>query len=250
MLDHDVVSKQQWLETHQAFLAEEKELTKRSDELARRRLALPWTRVEKEYVFAGPQGKASLGDLFAGRSQLAVYHFMFAPGWNEGCPSCSFVTDHFDRILEHLHARDVTLVLVSRAPLEKLMPFQQRLGWRIPWFSSGGCDFNHDFRVSFRQEEVASGAKTYNLDTMSPYDIENPGLSFFYKDAGGSVLHTYSTYARGLDAVMGTYAILDRAPKGRDEANLSSPMAWVRYHDCYAPTPAVAKSCCHNQAAH
>jgi predicted dithiol-disulfide oxidoreductase (DUF899 family) len=250
MLDHEVVSKSDWLQAHREFLAEEKELTRRSDELSRRRLELPWTRVEKDYVFMGPRGKASLADLFDGRSQLATYHFMFAPDWAEGCPNCSYVTDHLNATIEHLKARDVTLVLVSRAPQEKLAAFKQRLGWCLPWYSSGGCDFNRDFAVSFSQEEVDSGAKTYNLDTMPPYSEENPGMSFFYKDPSGAILHAYSTYARGLDVLLGTYAVLDRAPKGRDEADLPTPMAWVRYHDKYEPTLQVAASCCHNNPSH
>jgi predicted dithiol-disulfide oxidoreductase (DUF899 family) len=249
-LDHEVVSKNQWLRASGAFLAKEKELTRLSDELSRQRRALPWTPVEKEYIFEGPHGKASLADLFDGRSQLATYHFMFGPDWAEGCPSCSYVTDHLNGMIEHLKARDVTLVLISRAPQEKLAAFKQRMGWRMPWFSSGGCEFNQDFRVSFTKAEVASGAKAYNFGTMPPYGEENPGLSFFYQDPSGAILHTYSTYCRGLDVLLGTYAVLDRAPKGRDEANLPSPMAWVRYHDKYEPTMQGAGSCCHNKPGH
>jgi predicted dithiol-disulfide oxidoreductase (DUF899 family) len=250
MLNHEVVSKSQWLQAHRDFLAEEKELTRRTDELSRRRRELPWTRVEKDYVFAGPHGKASLAGLFEGRSQLATYHFMFGPDWVEGCPSCSYVADHLNGMIDHLTARDVTLVLISRAPQERLAAFKKRLGWRMPWFSSGGCEFNQDFGVSFSKVEVASGAKAYNLGTRAPYAEENPGLSFFYKDSSGAILHTYSTYARGLDVLLGTYAVLDRAPKGRDEADLPSPMAWVRYHDKYEPTMQGAESCCHNKASH
>lgn len=234
-LDHPVVSNSEWLKAAAEFLAKEKELTRRSDELARKRLTLPWTRVEKEYVFDGAQGKVSLAQLFAGRSQLATYHFMFGPDWAEGCPNCSFVTDHLDGMLEHLRARDISLVLVSRAPLEKLASFEKRLGWRIPWVSSGGNSFNRDFAVSFSPEELAGGESLYNLETRPPYQDENPGLSYFYKDAAGTVYRTYSTYARGLDAIMGTYAMLDRSPRGRNEAGLPSPMAWVRYHDRYEP---------------
>jgi predicted dithiol-disulfide oxidoreductase (DUF899 family) len=247
---HEVVSKDQWLRAYGAFLAKEKELTQRSDELSRQRRALPWTRVEKEYIFAGPQGKASLADLFDGRSQLATYHFMFGPDWDEGCPGCSYVTDHLDGALEHLHARDVALVLVSRAPQEKLAPFKKRMGWRLAWFSSGGSDFNQDFGVTFTKAEVDGGVKAYNFGTAAPNGEENPGLSFFYKDPSGAILHTYSTFGRGLEAVLGTYAILDRAPKGRDEAGLPAPMAWVRHHDKYEPTTQKAGSCCHDKADH
>ena len=249
-LDHEVVSKKEWLHAHGDFLAREKELTRLSDELSRRRRALPWTRVEKEYVFEGPQGKVNLADLFDGRSQLATYHFMFGPEWVEGCPGCSYVTDHMDGAIEHLRARDVTLVLVSRAPLEKLSAFQKRMGWHIPWYSSGGGAFNRDFGVSFTRAEVASGAKSYNFGTTAPDGEENPGLSFFCKDPSGAVLHTYSTFGRGLEALLGTYALLDRAAKGRDEAGLPSPMAWVRHHDKYAPTLPSAGSCCHHKADH
>ena len=245
--DHEVISKDQWLRLHGDFLAKEKELTRLSDELSRRRRELPWTRVEKEYVLDGPHGKASFADLFDGRSQLATYHFMFGPDWAEGCPGCSYVTDHMNGALEHLRARDVTLMLVSRAPREKLAAFAKRMGWRVPWFSSGGSDFNRDFAVSFTKAEVAGGAKTYNFGTTAPHSEENPGLSFFYKDPGGAILHTYSAFGRGLEAMLGTYAILDRAPKGRDEASLSPPMAWVRHHDKYEQTLQGAGSCCHNK---
>jgi predicted dithiol-disulfide oxidoreductase (DUF899 family) len=249
-LDHEVVSKSQWLSAHGDFLAKEKELTRLSDELSRKRRELPWTPVEKEYVFDATQGKMSLADLFGGRSHLATYHFMFGPDWVEGCPGCSYVADHINGALEHLRARDVALVLVSRGPLEKLTAFKQRMGWRLPWVSSGGCDFNRDFGVSFTKAEVASGAKTYNFGTIVPHGEENPGLSFFYKDPGGAILHTYSTFGRGLEALLGTYAILDRAPKGRDEAGLPMPMAWVRHHDKYEPMLQEVGSCCHNKADH
>jgi len=250
MLNHEVVSKSQWLRAYGDFLAKEKELTKRSDELGRQRRELPWTRVEKDYAFAGPHGQASLAELFDGRSQLATYHFMFGPDWDEGCPGCSYVTDHLDGAIEHLKARDVTLVLISRAPQEKLAAFKKRMGWRMPWFSSGGCEFNQDFGVSFTKAEVAGGEKAYNFGTTAPHGEENPGLSFFHKDPSGAILHTYSTFGRGLEAVLGTYAVLDRAPKGRDEGDLPAPMAWVRHHDKYEPTMHGAESCCHNKANH
>ena len=246
---HKVVSQDDWLRAHREFLAKEKELTKRNDELSRERLELPWTLVEKDYVFAGLLGVVLLAVLFVGWCLFVLFYFMFAHDWSEGCPSCSYVTDHFNGMIEHLNARDVTLVLVSRAPQAKLSAFQNRLGWRIPWYSSGGCDFNQDFGVTFTKDEVERGVKEYNLDTMAPYSEENPGLSFFYKDPSGTVLHTYSTYARGLDGLLGAYAVLDRAPKGRNEAELPSPMSWVRYHDKYEPNLQQLESCCH-QAKH
>ena len=243
-LDQKVVSKSEWLRACTDFLAKEKELTRLSDELARERRELPYTRVDKNYVFDGPQGKVSLAELFGGRSQLATYHFMFGPDWVEGCPGCSYVTDHMNGALEHLRARDVSLVLVSRASKEKLAAFEKRMGWHIPWVSSGSCDFNFDFGISFTKEAVASGAKAYNFGSGAPHGEENPGMSFFCKDSTGAILHTYSTFGRGLEAVLGTYAILDRAPKGRDESG-PSPMSWVRHHDKYEPTSQGAASCCH-----
>ena len=229
----------------QALLSKEKELTHLSDELARQRRELPYTRIEKAYVFDGPSGKVTLADLFAGRSQLAVYHFMFGPNWEEGCPSCSYVMDHLNGTIEHLAAHDVSLVAILRGPLEKLLAFRKRLGWRFPWFSSAECEFNFDFRVSFTPEEVKSRENRYNFGTTAPYGEENPGLSYFYKDANGTVFHTYSTYGRGLDAILGTYVILDRAPMGRDEASLKSSMSWVRHHDKYEPQMHELRSCTH-----
>jgi predicted dithiol-disulfide oxidoreductase (DUF899 family) len=249
-LDHPVVSQDEWLAAHRDFLAREKELTRLSDEVGRERRELPWTKVGKQYHFAAPQGNVSLADLFGGRSQLATYHFMFGADWAEGCPGCSYVADHIDGALEHLRARDVTLVLVSRAPLDKLAAFQKRMGWHIPWVSSGGCDFNHDFGVSFTKEEVASGANAYNFATIPPHGEENPGLSFFAKDSSGTVYHTFSAFGRGLESLLGTYAILDRAPKGRDEESLPAPMSWVRHHDKYEPTATGAETCCHKKECH
>jgi len=245
--DHDVVSQSEWLRAQAGFLAKEKELTRLSDELARQRRDLPWVKVDKNYVFTGPGGSLNLADLFDGRSQLATYHFMFGPEWEEGCPGCSHVMDHMNGAIEHLQARDVSLVLVSRGPIEKLVAFQQRMGWRFTWVSSGGCDFNRDFAVSFSKQEVDSGAKAYNFATTPPHGEENPGLSCFYKDAGGAVFHTYSAFGRGLEAMLGTYAILDRAPHGRDEDGLPMPMAWVRHHDKYGPIARSAGSCCHEK---
>jgi predicted dithiol-disulfide oxidoreductase (DUF899 family) len=241
---HKVVSKSEWQRECADFLAKEKELTRMSDEVARRRRELPWTKVDKGYVFDSPQGKKSLWDLFGEHSQLATYHFMLGPDWTEGCKGCSYVTDHMDGALEHLGGRDLSLVLVSRAPLTTIGAFKKRMGWHLPWVSSGGNDFNRDFAVTFTKEELASGAKSYNFGTRAPYSDENPGMSFFYKDPSGTIFHTYSVYGRGLDALLGTYVILDRAPKGRDEEGLNSPMDWVRHHDKYQPTVQIGGSCC------
>jgi predicted dithiol-disulfide oxidoreductase (DUF899 family) len=243
--DHKIVSKSEWLRARTELLAKEKELTRLSDELSRRRQELPWTPVEKEYLFTEGQRKVSLADLFAGRSQLATYHFMFGPDWVEGCPGCSYLMDHMNGAIEHLRARDVSFVLVSRGPIEKLEAFQKRMGWRFRWVSSAGTDFNHDFGVSFTKEELATGAKEYNFGSITPHGEENPGLSLFYKDSSGSVFHTYSTYGRGLESMVGTYSLLDLAPLGRNEGGLASPMSWVRHHDKYEPTVQGIEPCCH-----
>jgi predicted dithiol-disulfide oxidoreductase (DUF899 family) len=233
MQPHEIVSQEEWLVARKAHLAKEKELTRLRDQLAAERRELPWVRVEKAYVFDGPDGKATLAELFAGRSQLLVYHFMMGPDWEEGCKSCSFVADHFDGAIPHLAARDVAMVAISRAPLARIEAFQRRMGWRFRWLSSHGNDFNYDFHVSFRPEEMAGGEVYYNYRTGEFPSEEAPGLSAFYKDADGSVFHTYSTYERGLDILMGAYNLLDLAPKGRDEAALAWTMAWVRHHDRY-----------------
>jgi predicted dithiol-disulfide oxidoreductase (DUF899 family) len=233
MQPHEIVSQEEWLVARKAHLAKEKELTRLRDQLAAERRELPWVRVEKAYVFDGPDGKATLAELFAGRSQLLVYHFMMGPDWEEGCKSCSFVADHFDGAIPHLAARDVSMVAISRAPLARIEAFQRRMGWRFRWLSSHGNDFNYDFHVSFRPEEMAGGEVYYNYRTGEFPSEEAPGLSAFYKDADGSVFHTYSTYERGLDILMGAYNLLDLAPKGRDEAALAWTMAWVRHHDRY-----------------
>lgn len=230
---HPIISPADWLTAAAALQQEEKELLRRSDELARKRRELPWTKIDKPYTFDGVRGPVTLADLFDGQSQLAVYHFMFGPDWQQGCPNCSFVTDHLNATLPHLRARDISLVLVSRAPLAKLTAFRRRLGWQIPWVSSGGSDFNRDFGVSFSKEEAESGRHLYNLETRPPYEQENPGLSIFTRDASGAIYRTYSTYARGVEAFLTTYTILDRVPKGRDEDPPQSPMSWVRYHDRY-----------------
>jgi predicted dithiol-disulfide oxidoreductase (DUF899 family) len=248
-LGHKVVSKSEWQRACADFLAKEKELTRLSDEVARQRHELPWTKVDKNYVFEGPQGKVTLADLFGDHSQLAIYHFMLGPDWAEGCKSCSYLADHMDGAVVHLRARDLSLVLVSRAPMATIAAFNKRMGWQIPWFSSVGNDFNRDFGVTFTQQEVVGKAKSYNFGTQSPYSDENPGMSFFYKDPSGTVFHTYSAYARGLDALLTAYVILDRAPKGRDEEGLSMSMDWVRHHDKYQPTTVqIGESCCHSES--
>ena len=228
MTDHPVVTRAEWLEARRELLALEKELTRARDEVARVRRALPWVRVEHDYVFDGPGGERSLADLFAGRGQLAVYHFMFGPDWDEGCRSCSLWADQFDAMIPHLAARDVTLVAVSRAPLEALRPFRERMGWRFPWYSSARSTFNEDYHVSFPGQERG----WYNFRETDVME-ELPGLSAFLRDADGTIHHTYSCYARGLDAFNATYQLLDLMPRGRDEAGLPYSMSWVRHHDRY-----------------
>src|SRR6266852_2878046 len=228
-----IVTEDEWLVARKQHLSMEKELTRLRDDLSRQRRELPWVRLEKSYVFDGPEGKETLTDLFDGRSQLIVYHFMFGPGWEAGCKSCSYLADHFDGANWHLAHRDVTFVAISRAPLSKLEAYKKRMGWRFKWLSSHGNDFNFDYHVSFTKEEEAKGEVNYNYETTEFICDELPGLSVFYKDENGDVFHTYSTYARGLDMLIGTYNLLDLVPKGRDE-NPDSTMDWVRRHDQYA----------------
>lgn len=230
--DHDVVSPEQWLEARKALLQKEKQFTRLRDELAAERRQLPWVKVEKTYEFDGEDGKELLSDLFGRQSQLMIYHFMFDPDWSQGCKSCSFLADHYTRLPVHLAHRDVSFVTVSRAPLDKLLAFRDRMGWSHKWVSSFGSDFNHDFCVSFTKEQRESGEPVYNYDTM-PFPIsEGPGLSVFYKNQNDEIFHTYSTYARGLDILIGAYNMLDMTPKGRDEAGMTN-MAWLRHHDRY-----------------
>jgi predicted dithiol-disulfide oxidoreductase (DUF899 family) len=270
-----IVSKEQWLKARQAHLAKEKEMTRQRDALARERRELPWVKVEERYVFDTPQGKVTLAELFRGKSQLIVYHFMFGPDWAEGCPSCSYVSDHLNGAVPHLAARDTSLVMVSRAPIEKIEAFKKRMGWQFPWVSSFGSKFNYDFHVSFTPEERAKGEVYYNYK-MQPFPSdEGPGASVFYKDpATEEIFHTYSTFGRGLDTMVTTYVLLDLVPKGRDEDDLPFDMQWVRYHDRYedsgggsafadaekpywpkvaeasaseAPALAVSSGCCHGK---
>src|SRR6202166_1044887 len=210
---HEVVSPNEWIASRKELLRKEKEFTKLRDELSRQRRELPWEKVEKQYVFDGPNGKVTLADVFDGQNQLIVYHFMFGPGWEEGCPSCSFVADHFDGSLVHLSNRDVTLVVVSRAPLAQIEAFKKRMGWRFHWVSSFANDFNRDYHVSFSKDETASGKAAYNFGTQNFSSEEGPGLSVFYKNDKGEIFHTYSTYARGLDILITAYNFLDMTPK-------------------------------------
>ena len=241
---HAVVSRETWLASRKQLLTREKECTRLGDTLAAERRALPWVRVDKDYIFEGPNGRRSLADLFDGRSQLFVYHFMLAPGWQEGCKSCSYVADHFDGTLPHLAARDVMLVAVSRASFPEIAGFKARMGWQFPWVSSAGSDFNFDFGVAFTHDEVEAGKATYNYGSMAPPIEDLHGASVFYKDAAGTVYHTYSTYGRGLDDVMNTYNFLDMVPNGRDEEKEPHIMAWVRHHDKYEHVLRASAGCC------
>jgi predicted dithiol-disulfide oxidoreductase (DUF899 family) len=242
MPPNQIVSRGEWLAARRALLLQEKDATRQRDRVNAARMALPWVRVEQDYVFDTPTGRKRLADLFAGRSQLIVYHFMFGPDWKAGCPGCSFLADHLDGALPHLEHHDVTLVVASRAPLDKIDAYKARMGWRFPWVSSIGSDFNFDFNVSFTPEQLALGQVVYNfteIESARAHD-ELPGLSAFYRDGGGHVFHTYSSYARGPEELVGTLMILDRAPKGRNE---TADMDWVRRHDEYEAT-AASHDCC------
>ncbi len=240
IVDHPVVSRERWLAARKTLLAREKELTRLQDDIARERRALPWVRVEKDYVFETLDGPRRLADLFDGRSQLLVQHFMFAPGWEQGCKSCSYMADHNDGANLHLAQRDVTLLAVSRAPLADIERFRRRMGWRFGWVSSYGSDFNRDFGVSFSHDELSSGKVDYNYVRQPFPHEEAPGISVFHRDETGAVFHTYSRYGRGVEVMMHTYALLELTPKGRDEDGLDYPMAWVRHHDRYEPAASVS----------
>jgi len=246
---HSVVPREQWLAERKTLLAQEKELTRLRDQVARERRALPWVQIEKNYVFDTPQGKRSLAELFEGRRQLMVQHFMFGPGWEQGCPSCSYMADHTAGMQVHLEHRDVTFVAVSRATLPEIERFRRRMGWQFAWVSSNGSDFNYDFHVSFRPQDRVDGTVNYNYGMTEFPAEEAPGISLFYKDGEGRVFHTYSTYGRGVEVMMGTYNMLDLTPKGRDEHDGFYKMDWVRHHDRYesqavfTPAPEAA-SCC------
>lgn len=250
MTTHMTVTHEEWLKTRLDLLEAEKDLTRRSDEVARMRQRLPWVRIDKAYVFNGPDGHQTLAELFDGRSQLLVQHFMLAPGWEQGCPSCSYMADHTDGMSVHLAHRDVTFVAISRAPYIELERFRRRMGWKFKWVSSYGTDFNYDFGVSFTPEEVAKGRINYNYGKWSLTGEEWPGVSAFYIDGAGVVFHTYSTYGRGVEVMMGTYRMLDLMPKGRSERDDTIyKMEWVRHHDRYQPGPvanavSTGTSCC------
>ena len=230
---NQVVSRDEWLEARKQLLIKEKEYTRLGDRLSEERRRLPWVRVEKEYIFDGPAGKESLAALFAGNSQLAVYHFMFRPDWDAGCPHCSFWADNFNGIDIHLKHRDVTLIAISHAPLHKLEAFKRRMGWTFKWVPAGENGFNYDYCVSFTPEQVGKGENYYNYRVTRISSSEMPGISTFYKNPQGEIYHTYSAYARGLDTINGAYRWLDLMPKGRDEAAMTFKQSWVRHHDRY-----------------
>jgi predicted dithiol-disulfide oxidoreductase (DUF899 family) len=241
MTNHAIVTREKWLEARRDLLAAEKDLMRRSDQVAQLRRQLPWIRVEKPYIFDGPHGRQALAELFDGRQQLVVQHFMLKPGAEQGCASCSYMADHTDGMTVHLAHRDVTFVAISRAPFAEIERFRRRMGWRFKWLSSFGTRFNYDFRVSFTPEEMAKGKVPYNYGTWPHASEELPGLSVFWKDDAGDVFHTYSTYGRGVEVMMGTYRLLDLTPKGRDEGGTSHKMKWVRHHDRYEPNVSAAK---------
>ena len=232
-MDKSVVSHDAWVEARKVLLAKEKEFTKLRDELSQVRRGLPWEKVEEDYEFEGPDGALRLSDLFDGRSQLIVYHFMFGPDWEAGCPSCSLLTDHFGPAIVHLNQRDVSMVAASRAPVSVLQTFRQRMGWDFLWVSSLNNSFNQDFGVSFSKEQLEAGEVHYNYKDQAFPSSEAPGASVFYRDEGGTIYHTYSAYARGLDLFITAYNYLDIVPKGRDEDALPFTMAWVKRHDEY-----------------
>ncbi|RKH62942.1 DUF899 domain-containing protein [Corallococcus llansteffanensis] len=234
MNQHKIVSREEWLEARKRLLTREREFTHLRDALSQERRELPWVRVDKPYVFQGPHGEETLSQLFAGRSQLIVYHFMFAPEWDAGCKSCSFWADSFNGIITHLEHRDVSMVAIARAPLAKLQAYERRMGWSFKWLSSHESDFNHDFGVSFTPEELAQKRATYNYGPLKHDISDMQGISTFAKDSDGTLFHAYSCYARGVDMMNAAYQYLDLVPKGRDEQGLAFPMEWLRRRDEYA----------------
>jgi predicted dithiol-disulfide oxidoreductase (DUF899 family) len=231
--NHKIVSKNEWIAARKVLLKKEKEFTVLRDQLSQQRRDLPWVAVDKEYIFDGPNGKETLPDLFDGRSQLIVYHFMYDPNWDVGCPSCSFWADNFNDIIVHLNQRDVTLIAISKAPYSKIDAYKKRMGWDFKWVSSYDTDFNFDYHVSFTQEELAKKKAFYNFISQDPRTSEREGISVFYKDLSDKIFYTYSAYARGIDILNNTYNYLDLVPKGRDEDGYDFPMAWVRRHHEY-----------------
>jgi predicted dithiol-disulfide oxidoreductase (DUF899 family) len=230
------------------LLVKEKAFTRQRDALSRERRELPWVKVEKNYVFDTPDGPQSLSQLFGKQNQLIVYHFMLGPGWQEGCPGCSFLMDHADGMLPHLNARGVGFVAISRGNLSEIAPFQKRMGWKFRWASSSGNNFNFDYGVSFSKDQIEAKAVNYNYQASEAAAEELPGMSAFFKDASGNIFHTYSTYARGLETLVGTYSYLDLAPLGRSEEELKPPMSWIRHHDRYAPDHTVDASALYSPA--
>ena len=243
MQTHKIVSRAQWIEARKALMVREKELTQAREALSEERRSLPWVKVDRNYVFDGPNGKLTLADLFKDRPQLVVQHVMFAPEWDAACKSCSFWADGFERMVPHLAARDTTMAAVSRAPVAKLDAFKTRMGWTFDWVSSGTNDFNSDYGVTFTRAEIETGKPLYNFGTTPIYGEELPGISVFYRDDDGAVFHTYSTFARGLDMMNAAYQYLDLTPLGRHEDGLSFPMEWVRLRDQYQPDAAKAACC-------
>ena len=239
-----IVSNAEWTAQRKVLLSREKEVMRLQDQVARERRALPWERVDKDYVFATAHGPRRLAELFQGRRQLLVQHFMFGPGWAQGCPSCSYMADHTDGMNVHLAHRDITFVAVSRAPLADIERFKSRMGWKFDWVSSNGSTFNFDFGVSFEADELARGEVNYNYHATSFPAEEAPGVSVFLKDEAGDVFHTYSTFGRGVEVMMGAYRMMDLTPEGRGERDVPNKMEWVRHHDRYEPAPSGA-SCCH-----
>lgn len=233
MSTQTTVSHDEWLSARKALLEKEKAFTRERDALSAARRALPRVKVEKPYAFDTEDGEKTLGDLFDDTSQLVVYHFMYGPDWEAGCKSCSFWADNYNGVGEHLRQRDTRLVAISRAPLDTLLAFRDRMGWRFPWVSSGRCDFNYDFHVSFHQDDMDAGNIEYNFGPSTFPSQEAPGLSCFTREADGSVYHTYSAYSRGLDILNTAYNLLDMTAKGRDEENLPYPMDWVKLRDLY-----------------
>jgi predicted dithiol-disulfide oxidoreductase (DUF899 family) len=227
-----IAAPEQWLVARRELLRQEKEFTKQRDQLSQQRRELPWVKIDKSYVFDSSKGPVTLADLFEGHSQLIVQHFMFGSSWEQGCKSCSYMMDHFNPAVPHLNARDVSFAAISRAPLAEILPFKARMGWAVNWVSAHGNDFNQDYHVSFTPEELARELVDYNYTQLQFPLEEAPGISVFARDAAGNVYHTYSTYGRGVEVVMGTYNLLDLVPKGRDE-DPEATMSWVRYHDRY-----------------
>ena len=240
--EYRVVTDEEWLQARKELFAAEKELTHHQDRVSELRRQLPWRRITKDYRFHTPTGEKSLADLFEGRSQLLVYHFMYAPEWEAGCPGCSFGSDHFDGARLHIENHDVKLLVVSRAPLETLLAFRKRMGWQFDWVSSNGSDFNFDFQASYTPDQIASGEIYHNWDMLKNKDPEHHGISVFAKNEAGEIFHTYSTYARGTDNILGAHILLDMTPRGRNEG---TTMDWVRLHDEYQQK-GETRHCCHS----